>query len=215
MGLLKASIAMLALAAMAIHASYIQPYISSHHNRMEAFVMCMSILTLWGGTVTYSSALSKTAIIIGLSLSLLAIVLGVIYDFYRLKKKEERALSSMEFEEGKNSLDLRQDEDDAAVGTLMETYEGTQGPSEVSYNNPVFDSAGESFASTGPRDHDSFTTLDSYDTAALASPHPQSFDSPPPPPPKVMGSGDGIDSLVGPQPGLQTMPRDTTFDSLA
>merc|ERR1711916_215679 len=89
------------------------------------------------------------------------------------------------------------DEDDAAVGTLMGSYQGTEGPSEVSYNNPVFDSAGSSMASTGPRDHDSFTTLDSYDTAALASPHPHSFDSPPPPPPM---STDSLVPIPPPKP---------------
>ncbi|KNC55644.1 uncharacterized protein AMSG_01913 [Thecamonas trahens ATCC 50062] len=144
--LLKASIVMLLLSGIAVHSSYIQPYVSTFHNRLESWMLCMAILALWGGTVTYSSGLSQAAIITGLSLLLISIMLGVLFDFYRLRKKEAAQSEAVNFEQATTSNAMQQDQDDAAVGGLMEGYQSSD-ISSLAYANPAFqDGTGEDAA---------------------------------------------------------------------
>ncbi|KNC55645.1 uncharacterized protein AMSG_01914 [Thecamonas trahens ATCC 50062] len=177
--LLKASIVMLLLSGIAVHSSYIQPYVSTFHNRLESWMLCMAILALWGGTVTYSSGLSQAAIITGLSLLVLSIFFGIIFDFYRLRKKEKRAASEVGFSAAETSTSLQQDEDDAAIGGLMETFIDGDGSTSVAYANPVFATVSDAPPSCIGEYDTASGSLMTFNTAT----DNHFYDSPPPPSP--------------------------------
>lgn len=79
---LEADTAALVLAISAAHVIFVQPYERNFHNYLAAISICACTLCLWGGTAS-SSTFKDFTVLGGLSINLLAIIVGVVYDMVR------------------------------------------------------------------------------------------------------------------------------------
>ncbi|KNC55379.1 uncharacterized protein AMSG_12410 [Thecamonas trahens ATCC 50062] len=90
----KATLVALFLACHAVVSLALRhrPYIEDYHNILDAITVLCSFVLLWGGTITSSHHLRDAVVITSLLALLAVVILGVAYEVWRIRARDEAAV---------------------------------------------------------------------------------------------------------------------------